>query len=45
MARVLTLVVLDSLRPKSGRPLSWMHYRILLQERKCEEIVKLALTS
>ena len=24
--------ILDSLRPKSGRPLSWTHYRILLQE-------------
>ena len=23
--------ILDSLRPKSGRPLSWTHYRILLQ--------------
>lgn len=25
--------ILDSLRPKSGRPLSWTHYRILLQEK------------
>lgn len=24
--------ILDSLSPKSGRPLSWTHYRILLQE-------------
>lgn len=28
--------ILDSLRPKSGRPLSWMHYRILLQETSPE---------
>ncbi|RGC45807.1 DUF1016 family protein [Coprococcus catus] len=27
---------LDSLRPKSGRPLSWTHYRILLQETSPE---------
>ena len=26
----------DSLRPKSGRPLSWTHYRILLQETSPE---------
>lgn len=28
--------ILDSLRPKSGRPLSWTHYRILLQETSPE---------
>ena len=28
--------ILDSLRPKSGRPLSWTHYRILLQETSSE---------
>ena len=28
--------ILDSLRPKSGRPLSWTHYRILLQETSAE---------
>ena len=27
---------MDSLRPKSGRPLSWTHYRILLQETSPE---------
>ena len=27
--------ILDSLSPKSGRPLSWTHYRILLQETSC----------
>lgn len=25
-------LILDSLSPKFGRPLSWTHYRILLQE-------------
>ncbi len=28
--------ILDSLSPKSGRPLSWTHYRILLQETSPE---------
>ncbi len=28
--------ILDSLSPKSGRPLSWTHYRILLQETSSE---------
>lgn len=28
--------ILDSLCPKSGRPLSWTHYRILLQETSPE---------
>ena len=28
--------ILDSLRPKFGRPLSWTHYRILLQETSSE---------
>lgn len=31
--------ILDSLRPKSGRPLSWTHYRILLQETSPEAMV------
>ena len=30
--------ILDSLRPKSGRPLSWTHYRILLQETSPEAL-------
>jgi predicted nuclease of restriction endonuclease-like (RecB) superfamily len=28
--------ILDAVRPKSGRPLSWTHYRILLQETSTE---------
>ena len=31
--------ILDSLRPKSGRPLSWTHYRILLQETSPEALL------